>query len=213
MKALFAIFAVAAGLALAGSTPAAAKPVSKSDLRCLVLDGGNYSRRVVNVCTCTTVANVPQDIRALLKPDASRVSLHCPAGGGTAPRTADRTPPPPPDDHGHGWSFSKASSSSVFIGVAAGSGCGRGEVSITTNSVGGGCGGFAGILATQRNSSVTIGDGGGAAAGAGSGGGATNATFGGSNFSSTGGSTGGSSCAGSACGGGGGGGGGGGPSM
>jgi hypothetical protein len=212
MKALFAIFAVAAGLALAGSTPVAAKPVSKSDLRCLVLDGGNYTRRVVNVCTCTTVANVPQDIRALLKPDPSRVGLHCPSGGGLGPsRTVDRTPPPPPEDDGHGWSFSKASSSSVFIGVAAGSGCGRGEVGASLDGPSGGCGGFAGIFATQRNSSVTIGDGGGAAAGAGSGGGATNATFGGSNVSSTGGSTGGSSCAGSACGGGGGGGGG--PAM
>jgi hypothetical protein len=201
MKALFAIFAVAAGLALAGLAPAAAKPVSKSDLRCLVLDGGNYSRRVVNVCTCTTVANVPQDIRALLKPDASRVSLHCPAGGGTGPTTTvDRTPP---DDNGHGWSFSRGSSSSTFVGVAVGSGCSRGEVGISTNSVGGGCGAFAGIFATQRNNSVAIGDGGAAGANAGSGGGAVNATFGGVSVSATGGSTDGSSCAGSGCGGGG----------
>jgi hypothetical protein len=200
MKALFAIFAVAAGLALAGTAPAAAAPVSKSDLRCLVLDGGNYSRRVVNVCTCTTVANVPQDIRALLKPDASRVSLHCPAGGGLGPRTTvDRTPP---DDHdGHGWSFSRGSSSSTFIGVAAGGGCGRGEVGITTN--GGGCGAFAGIFATQRNNSVAVGDGGAAGADASSGGGAANGSFGGVGVSVTGGSTGGSSCAGSGCGGGG----------
>jgi hypothetical protein len=206
MKALFAIFAVAAGLALAGSTPAAAKPISKSDLRCLVLDGGNYSRRVVNVCTCTTVANVPQDIRALLKPDASRVSLHCPAGGGLGPnRTVDRTPPPPEDD-GHGWSFSKASSSSIFIGVAAGGGCGGGGIGVASiTGPSGGCGNFAGVLATQKNNAVTIGNGGAAGAQAGSGGGAVNATFGGSNVSSTGGSTGGSSCAGSACGGGGGG--------
>jgi hypothetical protein len=203
MKALFAIFAIAAGLALAGTAPAAAKPVSKSDLRCLVLDGGNYSRRVVNVCTCTTVANVPQDIRALLKPDASRVSLHCPAGGGTAPTTTvDRTPPP--DDHGHGWSFSRGSSSSTFVGVAAGSGCSSGGIGISSLSNGGGCGSFAGIFATQRNNSVAIGDGGAADAGASSGGGAVNGTFGGVGVSVTGGSTSGSSCAGSGCGGGGG---------
>jgi hypothetical protein len=205
MKALFAIFAVAAGLALAGSAPAAAKPVSKSDLRCLVLDGGNYTRRVVNVCTCTTVANVPKDIRALLKPDASRVSLHCPAGGGTGP-VGSRTPPP--DDGGHGWSFSKAESSSKFVGVALG-GCGggRGTVVTLSSTQNGGASGAcaAGIFATQRNKSVGIGDGAAAGAGAGAGGGAYTGSFGGYNTSSTAGGTGGSSCAGSGCGGGGGG--------
>jgi hypothetical protein len=208
MKALLAIFAIAAGAALVASAPASAKPVSKSDLRCLVLDSGRYSARVVNVCDCQTISNsnVPADIRQLLKPDASRISLNCPSGGGGLPpyRTADN---PPPDDNGHkgrSWSFSKGSSKSDFVGAAIGcSGGGTTMAARTTSLTGsGGCGGFAGIFAGQQNKSVTVGTGGAAGAEAGSGGGAYTGSFGGYNTSSTSGGTGGSSCAGSACGGG-----------
>ena len=206
MKALLAIFAIAAGAAFVATAPASAKPVSKSDLRCLVLDSGRYSARVVNVCDCQTVSNsdVPAAIRQLLKPDASRISLNCPSGGGgLAPqRTASN---PPPDDKGHGRNFSKGVSSSKFTGVAIGGGCSQ-ETGVTITSLdgkgGGGCGGFAGIFARQNNSSVAVGDGSGAGADAGSGGGAFTASFGGLNVSATSGSTGGSSCAGSGCGGG-----------